>query len=161
MSEPDGIKRHPASSEDPYDLARFLEAQRDSYARALHELRAGRKRSHWMWFIFPQFAGLGMSGTSRHYAIKSLAEARAYLDHPVLGLRIRECTQAVVDLSGLSARQVFGAPDDLKFCSSMTLFELVSGPDCIIASALEKYLAGRRDERTLELVRLNSEREPK
>ena len=107
-----------------YDLDRFLEAQENVYAEALEELRAGRKRSHWMWFIFPQFDGLGVSPTSRHYAIRSLDEARAYLRHPLLGVRLAKCTETVNDLHGLSAREVFGTRDDRKFRSSMTLFEL-------------------------------------
>jgi uncharacterized protein (DUF1810 family) len=141
----------------PYDLDRFLEAQEDVYAQALQELRAGDKRSHWMWYIFPQFDGLGESAMSRRYAIGSLEEARTYLRHSTLGARLAECTKAVNDLHGLSARQIFGSPDDKKFRSSMTLFELVSGPDSPFASALEKYFSGERDARTIELVRLASE----
>jgi uncharacterized protein (DUF1810 family) len=140
-----------------HDLGRFLEAQEDVYEQALGELRAGRKRSHWMWFIFPQFDGLGTSPTSRRFAIRSLDEARAYLRHPVLGPRLTECTEAVMELQGLTARQVFGTPDDRKFRSSMTLFELVSGPESPFASALETYFSGERDARTIELVRRASE----
>jgi uncharacterized protein (DUF1810 family) len=142
-----------------HDLDRFLEAQEDVYPQALEELRAGRKRSHWMWFVFPQFDGLGASATSRRYAIRSLEEARAYLRHPVLGARLAECTRAVLDLHGLSAPQVFGSPDDRKFRSSMTLFDLVSGPDSPFAAALEMYFSGERDGRTIELVRLASDGE--
>ncbi len=144
----------PSAAEDPFDLHRFVEAQADSYARAVQELRSGRKRSHWMWFVFPQFDGLGSSATTRHFAIKSIAEARAYLRHPILGARIAECTTIANHIEGRTARQVFGAPDDLKFRSSMTLFELVSPPPSVFASALEKYFAGVGDSRTLELVRL-------
>jgi uncharacterized protein (DUF1810 family) len=140
-----------------YDLDRFLEAQENVYAEALEELRAGRKRSHWMWFIFPQFDGLGVSPTSHRYAIRSLGEARAYLQHPVLGARLVECTQAVNDIQGSSAHEVFGTPDDKKFRSSMTLFELVAGPDSTFAASLAKYFSGERDARTIELVRLASE----
>jgi uncharacterized protein (DUF1810 family) len=136
-----------------YDLDRFLEAQENVYAEALEELRAGRKRSHWMWFIFPQFDGLGVSPTSRHYAIRSLDEARAYLHHPILGPRLLECTEAVNRLQGFSIRQVFGSPDDVKFRSSMTMFELASGPESVFASALTKYFDGEPDARTVELVR--------
>ena len=136
-----------------FDLSRFLEAQAGSYEQALRELRAGRKQSHWMWFVFPQFEGLGPSAMSRRYAIRSLAEARAYLDHPVLGLRLRECTAAVNRLEGSSIHEILGSPDDMKFGSSMTLFELVSAEGGEFAAALEKHFAGRRDERTLELVR--------
>lgn len=138
---------------DPFDLERFVEAQAGNHAQALEELRAGRKRSHWMWFVFPQFDGLGMSSTSRHFAIRSLEEARAYLRHPVLGPRLLECTKAVNALAGRTAHEIFGSPDDVKFRSSLTLFELVSGEDAVFTSALEKYFAGERDDRTLELVR--------
>ena len=138
-----------------YDLDRFLEAQEEVYGEALRELRAGRKVSHWMWFIFPQFDGLGMSEMSRRYAIGSLDEARAYLRHAVLGARLTECTEAVNDLDGLTARQIFGTPDDKKLRSSMTLFELASGPDSPFATALEKYFAGERDDRTIALVRVS------
>jgi uncharacterized protein (DUF1810 family) len=112
-----------------------------------------------MWFIFPQFDGLGVSPTSRRYAIRSLDEARAYLRHPLLGARLAECTETVNDLHGRSAREVFGTPDDRKFRSSMTLFELASGPDSPFATALEKYFSGERDVRTIELVRSVSEGE--
>jgi uncharacterized protein (DUF1810 family) len=142
-------------SADPmvsHDLDRFLEAQEDVYPQVLEELRAGRKRSHWMWFVFPQFDGLGASATSRRYAIRSLEEGRAYLGHPVLGPRLFECTEAVHGLDGVTARQVFG-PDDVKFRSSMTLFELASGPESVFASTLTKYFDGERDARTIELVR--------
>ena len=139
---------------DPFALARFVEAQRDCYAQALAELRAGRKASHWMWFVFPQFEGLGMSATSRRYAIRSLAEAQAYLRHEVLGVRLLECTEAVNRLDGRSAHAIFGSPDDMKFRSSMTLFELVAGPASAFAAALDRYFAGERDALTLELVRL-------
>jgi uncharacterized protein (DUF1810 family) len=152
----------PNESADPvaaYDLDRFLQAQEDVYAQALQELRAGHKESHWMWFIFPQFDGLGMSARSRRYAIRSLEEAGEYLRHPILGARLAECTEAVKHHDGLTARQIFGAPDDKKFRSSMTLFDLVSGPDSPFSSALEKYFAGERDVRTIELVRLASEGE--
>ncbi len=144
----------PPVGDDAFDLGRFLEAQAGVYARAVDELRSGRKRSHWMWFVFPQFDGLGSSATTRHFAIRSLAEARGYLRHPVLGARIVECTTIVNDIEGRTAEQVFGSPDDLKFRSSMTLFELVSPPASVFASALERYFAGARDSRTLELVRL-------
>jgi uncharacterized protein (DUF1810 family) len=112
-----------------------------------------------MWFVFPQFDGLGASATSRRYAIRSLEEARAYLRHSVLGARLVECTRAVLDLRGLSATQVFGTPDDRKFGSSMTLFALVSDPDSAFASALSKYFSGEPDSRTIELVRSVSEGE--
>jgi uncharacterized protein (DUF1810 family) len=145
----------------PFDLARFLDAQADWYAEAVSELAAGCKRSHWMWFIFPQVEGLGASATSHHYSIKSLAEARAYLAHPVLGARLIECTTIVNRLEGRTARQIFGSPDVVKFRSAMTLFELASGPDSAFAAALEKYFSGERDLRTHELVGIESGRSGK
>jgi uncharacterized protein (DUF1810 family) len=137
---------------DPFDLQRFLTAQEGIYQAALAELRGGRKRTHWMWFVFPQFAGLGASATSRRYAIRSLEEARAYLDHPVLGARLRECADALLDLTGPSASDIFGYPDDLKFHSSMTLFELASPPESIFGKVLKEYFGGVRDEATLRLA---------
>ncbi len=139
--------------DDAFDPGRFLEAQAGTYAQALQELHAGQKRSHWMWFVFPQFDGLGMSATSRHFAIRSLEESRAYLHHPVLGPRLVECTKAVNALAGRTVHEIFGSPDDMKFRSSMTLFERVSEAGSVFAVALEKYFAGQRDARTLELVR--------
>lgn len=149
------ISKTPATTPpDPFGLARFLDAQADSYAQVLNELRAGQKLSHWIWFIFPQFAGLGTSVISQRYAIQSLAEAQAYLRHPLLGARLLECTRIVNSLSGRSARQIFGSPDDMKFCSCMTLFELAAGPDSEFSVALGKYFSGQRDARSQELVRL-------
>lgn len=143
----------PASLQpDRFALGRFVAAQDGIYQDVLEELRAGRKRSHWMWFVFPQIDGLGTSATARRYAIKSRAEAREYLAHPVLGARLLECTRAVNGLQGRTAQQIFGSPDDRKFCSSMTLFELVAGADSEFSLALEKYHAGRRDPATLELL---------
>jgi uncharacterized protein (DUF1810 family) len=142
---------------DAYDLARFVHAQENVYERALEELRAGRKRSHWIWFIFPQLAGLGSSAMSRRYAIRNIEEAGEYLRHPVLGPRLVECTEAVSALDGRSARQIFGTPDDKKLCSSMTLFELVSAPGSVFAAVLEKYFSGERDARTIDMVRPTSE----
>jgi uncharacterized protein (DUF1810 family) len=137
---------------DPYNLGRFLEAQENSYAAALQELQAGQKRSHWMWFIFPQIQGLGFSPTAQYYAIKGLDEAQAYLAHPVLGPRLCECTAAVNAVDGKSLAQIFGYPDHLKFRSSMTLFELASGADSEFSKALDKYCAGQRDDATLDLA---------
>ena len=147
--------------DDAYDLARFISAQQGVYARVLEELAAGRKSSHWMWFIFPQLQGLGSSATARHYAIRSLAEARAYLAHPLLGARLRECTALVNGLEGTTAQAVFGYPDYLKFRSCMTLFahaagEGGAGPDSgaagppvaaerPFATALRRYFAGEGD----------------
>ena len=137
---------------DSYDLQRFLEAQDDTYPRALSEIRQGRKRTHWMWFVFPQVAGLGSSATAAFYAIKSRDEALAYLAHPVLGARLRDCARALLSLSGASASDIFGYPDDLKLRSSMTLFESVSPPDSVFTQVLDRYFGGEPDERTLRLL---------
>ena len=140
------------AADDPHDLSRFVRAQADDYGRALAELRDGRKRSHWMWYVFPQFVGLGSSPTSRLYAIKSVAEAEAYLSHPVLGPRLAECAEAVVGLEGLSAADVFGSPDDRKLMSCATLFACASPAGSVFERLLDKYYQGRRDEATLRLV---------
>ena len=137
---------------DPYNLQRFVDAQETSYADALAEIEAGQKRSHWMWYVFPQFAGLGYSPTSRHYAIASLAEARAYLDHPLLGQRLLECTAALLRVQGRSARQIFGSPDDMKLRSSATLFAQAAGPEAPFARLLERFFDAEPDPRTLELI---------
>ena len=138
---------------DAYDLDRFLKAQEDSYDTALDELRAGRKRSHWIWFIFPQIAGLGMSPTSQFYAIKSLDEAAAYLRHPILGGRLHECLKALQTLEQTDANQVFGELDATKFRSSLTLFAEADPSDPIVEVALERWFGGRKDEKTLQLLR--------
>ncbi len=137
---------------DPYDLARFFSAQEGVYDRALAELRAGLKRSHWMWYIFPQIDGLGHSPTTRRYSIKSLEEARQYLVHPVLGARLVECAEAVLAVQGQSASDIFGHPDDWKLQSSMTLFELVAGPRSVFERVLDKYYQCKRDLKTLQIV---------
>ena len=137
---------------DPFDLKRFVRAQESDYRRALEEIAAGRKRSHWMWYIFPQFAGLGLSSTSRHYAIGSLDEARAYLAHPILGPRLIECAGATLTVEGRSAHDIFGSPDDMKLRSSATLFALVSPEDSVFQRVLERYFDGKRDERPLDMV---------
>ena len=129
-----------------------MRAQEDSYARALAELHAGRKRSHWMWFVFPQIDGLGSSPTARQYAIKSLSEARAYLQHPLLGPRLVECAEAACAVVGRTPTEIFGTPDDLKLRSSATLFDAVSEPGSVFARVLELYFDGVRDERTLEII---------
>ncbi|WP_058366525.1 DUF1810 domain-containing protein [Haloparvum sedimenti] len=126
-------------SEDPHDLQRFVEAQEPVIDQVKTELRSGRKRTHWMWFVFPQVAGLGSSRMARRYAIGSRAEAEAYLAHPVLGPRLRECTGLVNALDGRSATEVFGPPDDLKFRSSMTLFDAVADDPEPFRTALETY----------------------
>jgi uncharacterized protein (DUF1810 family) len=139
---------------DPYNLERFLAAQEPVLAQACAELAAGRKRSHWMWFIFPQLRGLGSSPMAQRYAIASLAEARAYLAHPVLGERLRRCTGLVNGVEGRSIQEIFGYPDELKFRSSMTLFAhaaAAGAPEPFVA-ALAKYFAGEEDPRTRELL---------
>lgn len=136
---------------DPFDLARFVLAQERDFDTALSEIRAGRKQSHWMWYVFPQFDGLGSSSTSRHYAIKSVQEAEAYLRHPVLGPRLRESAQAVLDLQGRTAAQIFGSPDDLKLRSSATLFAHVSPPASVFHQVLDRYFSGEPDPATLRL----------
>ena len=137
---------------DPFDLQRFLSAQEGRIDDALRELRTGQKTSHWIWFVFPQFDGLGHSGMARRYAIRSLTEASAYLQHPLLGARLLACTLAVNSVAGRSAHQILGSPDDMKFRSSMTLFESVPGADAAFSAALEKYYAGQRDVATLRLL---------
>lgn len=137
---------------DPYDLNRFVEAQRSTYEHALAELRSGRKRSHWMWYVFPQLAGLGRSATSRRYAIADADEAKAYLEHPLLGPRLVECTTAVLEIRGRSAWEIFGSPDDLKLHSCATLFARVSPPDSLFAALLAKYFGGREDDETVRLL---------
>ena len=134
------------------DLSRFTEAQRHSYQQALSELREGRKETHWMWFIFPQLAGLGHSSTARYYALTNLDEARAYLADPLLGARLLECTEAVLRLSGKSATDIFGGIDAMKFRSSLTLFAMASGSDSLFRQALDRYFEGEMDTRTLELL---------
>ena len=139
------------AADDLFDLARFVTAQAPVYATALAELRAGQKQSHWMWFIFPQLRGLGSSHMATHYGLTSLAEARAYLDHPILGPRLIECTEAVLAVQGRSLHAIFGSPDDMKFRSSMTVFE-VAGPGQLFSAALDRFCAGERDPRTLALL---------
>ena len=133
-------------------LERFIEAQAPIYAQALGELRAGQKQSHWMWFIFPQIAGLGQSPMSRAYAIQSLDEARAYLAHPVLGSRLRECSQALMNLRDKNARDIFGSIDAMKLRSCLTLFAEADPNDVMFCNVLEKYFDGDADEATLEIL---------
>jgi uncharacterized protein (DUF1810 family) len=137
-----------APSNDPFDLDRFVRAQATDYDRALSELRDGKKRSHWMWYIFPQIEGLGHSPMSIRYSIKSAAEARAYLDHLVLGPRLSECAAVVRDTVGRSALEIFGSPDDLKLRSSATLFAAVSN-EGVFEQVLQKYFNGERDKETV------------
>ncbi len=137
------------ASGDPYDLARFVAAQDPVYARVTAELAAGRKSSHWMWFVFPQLEGLGGSAMAQRYAICSLEEAAAYLAHPVLGPRLKECVRLVNTVDGRSARDIFGHPDDLKLRSSMTLFAATAPQEPLFTRALQKYFAGAADPLTL------------
>ncbi|MDH3028911.1 DUF1810 domain-containing protein [Methylobacterium fujisawaense] len=134
---------------DSHQLGRFVDAQEEIYECALAELRAGAKRSHWMWFVFPQIAGLGSSPMAQRYAIGSLAEAEAYAAHPVLGARLRACTAAVNAVDGRSAHAIFGSPDDLKFRSSMTLFDRAAPEEPLFAAALARYFDSVPDPRTL------------
>ncbi len=135
-----------------YNLGRFLQAQEGIYATALAELQRGRKQSHWMWFIFPQVAGLGHSATSRRYAIQNREEGEHYLHHPILGKRLVECAQAVLQTTGRTAHEIFGSPDDIKLRSSMTLFASLPDADPVFAQVLDKYFQGERDTRTLQLL---------
>ena len=134
---------------DPYNLQRFVDAQDPVYSKVCAELRAGHKRSHWMWFIFPQIQGLGSSPMAQKFAIASLAEARAYLDHPVLGARLRECCRLVNAVEGHPIDDIFGYPDDLKFRSSVTLFAHTASGEPVFQDALDKYFNGEPDPMTL------------
>jgi len=136
---------------DPFDLERFVDAQSAVYTRVLAELRRGRKQSHWMWFIFPQLAGLGHSAMAQRFAIASTQEAAAYLAHGILGPRLLECTALVNAVEGRTITEILGSPDDLKFCSSMTLFAAVSD-EAELARAIAKYYGGTRDRRALDLL---------
>ena len=136
---------------DPYDLERFVAAQASNYEDALAELRGGKKRTHWMWYVFPQIEGLGGSAMAHRYSIKSEAEARAYLAHPILGPRLLDCASAVLETTGRTAHDIFGSPDDMKLHSSATLFATVSD-DPIYQQILDKYFAGKPDEKTIELL---------
>ena len=136
-----------------FNLDRFVQAQEHVMADVQAELRAGRKQTHWMWFVFPQIAGLGHSATARHYAIASREEAVAYLAHPVLGPRLVACTELANAVTGRSANQVFGSPDDLKFRSSVTLFALVQAGNPVFQAALDRYFGGQPDPATVQLLR--------
>jgi uncharacterized protein (DUF1810 family) len=135
---------------DPYDLQRFVEAQAPVFAEVTAELRAGRKRGHWMWFVFPQLRGLGRSPLAARFGISSLAEAKAYLEHPVLGSRLGECTRMVIDADKRAIEEIFAAPDDLKFRSSMTLFSHAAPDNRVFRDALDKYFGGAPDPLTTE-----------
>jgi uncharacterized protein (DUF1810 family) len=142
----------PQAIDDPDDLSRFVEAQQLIYSRTLAEIRSGRKRSHWMWFTFPQLTGLGFSATSRLYAIRNLAEAEAYLAHPILGPRLEECAEAVLAVEGRSVLEIFGSPDDMKLRSCATLFACVSQAGSVFHRLLDKYFGGEPDDWTLRLL---------
>jgi len=135
-----------------HDLDRFVAAQDPVYDQVLAELREGRKRSHWMWFVFPQLDGLGRSPTARHFGIKSREEGLQYLAHPLLGARLRECTETLIAVPDRSISEILGFPDDLKFRSSMTLFSELAGPGSVFEQALGRFYDGESDDRTLELL---------
>ena len=139
-------------NEQMNDLKRFLDEQEEDFARALGEIRRGRKQSHWMWYIFPQIAGLGMSSTSKFFAIKTKAEAAEFLAHPVLGQRLVEISEALLEIEEKTAHQIFGSPDDLKLKSSMTLFGALKETNPIFQQVLDKYFNGAKDDRTLQLI---------
>jgi uncharacterized protein (DUF1810 family) len=142
-------------ADDRYDLHRFVEAQQGIYERALAEITRGDKRSHWMWFIFPQLQGLGFSSTAQRYAISGLDEARAYLNHPVLGPRLLECAEAACQIEGRTAEAIFGGTDAMKLRSCATLFAQVSPPGSVFERLLKKYYDGQPDAQTLRLLGLN------
>ena len=138
--------------DEPFGFSRFTTAQDNIYDGVLAELRSGQKRTHWMWFIFPQIDGLAHSAASKYYAIKSIEEARQYLNHPVLGTRLLECAETVLAIEGRSISEIFGYPDDLKLKSSMTLFACVADPRSVFVRILDKYFHGERDFKTLDLL---------
>jgi uncharacterized protein (DUF1810 family) len=135
-----------------FDLSRFVTAQEPIYQRAIEEIQSGRKESHWMWFIFPQIAGLGSSSTARYFAIKDIDEAQAYLAHPILGARLIECCEAILSINGKTAHDILGSPDDLKLRSSMTLFAALPGAPLAFSQVLAKYYQSRPDPKTIELL---------
>jgi len=139
-------------TDDPHNLQPFVQAQEHDYIQAVAEIRSGRKQSHWMWFVFPQYDGLGFSTMSRRYAVKSLDETKAYLAHPLLGPRLLECAAAVLAVEGRSAADIFDSPDDIKLWSSATLFAHVSPDGSVFRRLLDKYFQGLPDERTIGLI---------
>ena len=147
-----GTASEPEPAEDPHDLHRFVRAQANDHERALSEIRGGRKRTHWMWYIFPQFQGLGSSSMSRRFSIKSVAEARAYVGHLILEPRLTACAEAVVGVEGRSAIEIIGSPDDLKLRSCATLFARVSPAGSVFDRLLNRYFQGRPDLATLRLL---------
>lgn len=144
-------------TDDTFNLSRFLQAQEDSYEQALAEIRSGLKQTHWMWYIFPQLDGLAVSATAKHYSIKSIEEAKAYLQHPILGVRLLACAEAVMGVEGRTAKVIFGAPDDLKLRSCATLFACVAPAGSVFERLLRKYYQGERDSVTLELLGISPE----
>lgn len=140
------------SSNDPFDLSRFTSAQEKNYHSAIAELKRGHKRTHWMWYVFPQVDGLAKSTTAKYYAIKSIEEARQYLNHPILATRLLECAEAVLAVRGRSVSQIFGSPDDLKLKSSMTLFAYLAAEPSLFVRILDKYFDGERDVKTLHIL---------
>jgi len=147
---PSGIKK-----ENNYNLERFTDAQSEIYGNVVYELKNGQKKTHWIWFIFPQIDGLGHSSTAKYYAIKNAEEAKEYLRHPVLKERLTECIKAVLAVEGKSIRQILGTPDDLKLKSSMTLFASVENQDPIFKKVIDKYFDGKYDDTTIRLLRQN------
>lgn len=141
-----------SGSVDRFNLNRFVQAQKGDYEQALSEIRAGRKRTHWMWYVFPQITGLGSSSMAKQYAIKSIAEAQAYLDHPILGPRLRECAEAMLRIEDKSATDILDSPDDMKLRSCATLFRRVSPPGSVFDRLLKKYYPDGPDRMTLELL---------
>ena len=137
---------------DPHNLSRFVQAQNDDFEQALYEIRSGRKQSHWMWYVFPQFDGLGYSPSSKFYSIKSVAEAKDYLAHPILGPRLTECVETLLRLEKRSAYDIFGSPDDVKLRSCATLFVVVSPEESLFHRLLDKYFEGEPDRLTLDLL---------
>ena len=135
-----------------FDLSHFVQAQESVYSQALGELRRGRKTTHWMWFIFPQIEGLGHSSMAQRYAIQSQAEARAYLQHPILGARLIECCEAILTHQNSTASQIFGYPDDMKLRSSVTLFSLVASDDSVFQRVLDQFFDGEPDQNTLDIL---------
>lgn len=138
--------------EDPFHLQRFVDAQNSIYGNVVNELKSGEKRTCWMWFVFPQVFGLGRTSTAEKYSIKSLEEAKAYIMHPILGVRLQECTNLVINIDSKTASQIFGFPDDLKFRSSMTLFNYVAEDNKIFLYAINKFYAGKEDDLTIKIL---------
>ncbi len=139
------------------DLKRFIEAQESEYINALSEIKSGKKKSHWMWFIFPQIAGLGLSDTSRFYAIKNIDEATSYLNHPILGFRLREISNALLNFKESNANIILGTPDDVKLKSCMTLFAIIEeSKDNVFNMVLDKFFNGKADDKTLKLLKFQA-----